>query len=102
MLPRPPTSTLSLHDALPILLINGQGEITALGQYDRLALTRVQPEKEPFDRLPGCHLDNLKPGSCLQFARSEEHTSKLQSPVHLVCRLLLEKKNKLRQVTLAF
>src|SRR5690348_17845258 len=27
--------------------------------------------------------------------RSEEHTSELQSPVHLVCRLLLDKKNKL-------
>src|SRR5690348_301380 len=26
--------------------------------------------------------------------RSEEHTSELQSPVHLVCRLLLEKKNR--------
>src|SRR6266487_3584450 len=32
--------------------------------------------------------------------RSEEHTSELQSPVHLVCRLLLEtKKNKLSKVT---
>src|SRR5438876_9080285 len=31
--------------------------------------------------------------------RSEEHTSELQSPVHLVCRLLLEKKKKhIRQV----
>src|SRR5690348_17893342 len=28
------------------------------------------------------------------FSRSEEHTSELQSPVHLVCRLLLEKKKK--------
>src|SRR5438876_9094771 len=28
------------------------------------------------------------------YVRSEEHTSELQSPVHLVCRLLLEKKNK--------
>src|SRR5690348_17974638 len=28
----------------------------------------------------------------LTFVRSEEHTSELQSPVHLVCRLLLEKK----------
>src|SRR5258708_10142264 len=28
--------------------------------------------------------------------RSEEHTSELQSPDHLVCRLLLEKKKKLR------
>src|SRR5690348_17403892 len=29
---------------------------------------------------------------CKQMVRSEEHTSELQSPVHLVCRLLLEKK----------
>src|SRR5690348_16838741 len=29
----------------------------------------------------------------LEARRSEEHTSELQSPVHLVCRLLLEKKN---------
>src|SRR5438876_9190836 len=29
--------------------------------------------------------------------RSEEHTSELQSPVHLVCRLLLEKKKKTNQ-----
>src|SRR5258708_22343161 len=29
-----------------------------------------------------------------RFARSEEHTSELQSPDHLVCRLLLEKKKK--------
>src|SRR5438876_9203637 len=31
-------------------------------------------------------------------ARSEEHTSELQSPVHLVCRLLLEKKNSTRSL----
>src|SRR5690348_17867599 len=30
-----------------------------------------------------------------KIARSEEHTSELQSPVHLVCRLLLEKKKNL-------
>src|SRR5690348_17402145 len=30
----------------------------------------------------------------LDMTRSEEHTSELQSPVHLVCRLLLEKKKK--------
>src|SRR5438552_4775135 len=33
-----------------------------------------------------------------QPARSEEHTSELQSPDHLVCRLLLEKKNELSRV----
>src|SRR5688500_19406824 len=30
--------------------------------------------------------------------RSEEHTSELQSPCNLVCRLLLEKKNKWKQI----
>src|ERR1039457_7621372 len=30
-------------------------------------------------------------------SRSEEHTSELQSPCNLVCRLLLEKKNKIKQ-----
>src|SRR5207253_7987700 len=32
-------------------------------------------------------------------ARSEEHTSELQSRGHLVCRLLLEKKNKIHTIT---
>src|SRR5438876_8122607 len=32
--------------------------------------------------------------SASRLLRSEEHTSELQSPVHLVCRLLLEKKKK--------
>src|SRR5438876_1669614 len=36
---------------------------------------------------PAAHTGHLAPG-----VRSEEHTSELQSPVHLVCRLLLEKK----------
>src|SRR6267154_5320585 len=34
--------------------------------------------------------------------RSEEHTSELQSPVHLVCRLLLEKKKKYEDLPLLF
>src|SRR4051794_41220498 len=34
------------------------------------------------------------PGGRRAGTRSEEHTSELQSPVHLVCRLLLEKKKK--------
>src|SRR5690348_18139932 len=33
--------------------------------------------------------------------RSEEHTSELQSPVHLVCRLLLEKKKKQNNARIA-
>src|SRR5258708_30592098 len=35
-------------------------------------------------------------GNCF---RSEEHTSELQSPDHLVCRLLLEKKKKKKDIT---
>src|SRR5690348_596788 len=34
-------------------------------------------------------------GLGVELRRSEEHTSELQSPVHLVCRLLLEKKKKI-------
>src|SRR5690348_18199473 len=34
---------------------------------------------------------------CNRSLRSEEHTSELQSPVHLVCRLLIEKKKKTYQ-----
>src|SRR6202453_799278 len=37
------------------------------------------------------------PAQARQWARSEEHTSELQSPIHLVCRLLLEKKKALRR-----
>src|SRR4051794_41719111 len=42
-------------------------------------------------------VENFKVGGLAQYgldyeSRSEEHTSELQSPVHLVCRLLLEKK----------
>src|SRR2546422_3956459 len=32
--------------------------------------------------------------------RSEEHTSELQSRLHLVCRLLLEKKKKIKKITI--
>src|SRR5256885_12765006 len=36
-----------------------------------------------------------RPPAAAQTARSEEHTSELQSPCNLVCRLLLEKKKKI-------
>src|SRR5947208_9385605 len=43
----------------------------------------VRQKSRPVDRGPPCGQSKL---------RSEEHTSELQSPDHLVCRLLLEKK----------
>src|SRR3989442_4673042 len=42
----------------------------------------------------GTEADNLAVIGCALAARSEEHTSELQSRPHLVCRLLLEKKKR--------
>src|SRR5437762_9810869 len=68
----------------PIVINDGawQRTITPV-QLDRLASDRGVPEKEL--------LASLQPED---LARSEEHTSELQSPMYLVCRLLLEKKKK--------
>src|SRR5256885_12121625 len=66
--------TLSLHDALPIYHAVGAPQ-----------------QREDHARRPG----RAGPGCVRQRgagARSEEHTSELQSPCNLVCRLLLEKK----------
>src|SRR5256885_12877648 len=64
--------TLSLHDALPIFahdpIVIGKGRDPSLLRDQRIA-----GDAPPIDR-------------------SEEHTSELQSPCNLVCRLLLEKK----------
>src|SRR5699024_11545100 len=46
-------------------------------------------------------LNPLRRTLWVMFLRSEEHTSELQSRFDLVCRLLLEKKKKVRQVTCA-
>src|SRR5205809_7688421 len=74
--------TLSLHDALPILLP-----------------FREDPATDEFGpKVGGQGVDHDQPnrevlGQLLRLPdRSEEHTSELQSRLHLVCRLLLEKK----------
>src|SRR5690348_18165918 len=41
------------------------------------------------------HAPRTTPPASRRRGRSEEHTSELQSPVHLVCRLLLEKKKNI-------
>src|SRR2546427_8223903 len=64
--------TLSLHDALPI----------CFRQHDR---SHIAPGRAHRPE----HPDLARP---LPHARSEEHTSELQSQSNLVCRLLLEKK----------
>src|SRR5258708_18290434 len=76
--------TLSLHDALPI---SDLGDTLPDVDGKRVALVRASAAGE--DGRAGLHRP-LKP----EPRRSEEHTSELQSPDHLVCRLLLEKKKK--------
>src|SRR5258705_1301733 len=46
-----------------------------------------------------CIVELAALGLLVQFTRSEEHTSELQSLRHLVCRLLLEKKKKIENLT---
>src|SRR6267154_5437458 len=66
------------------------GEVlAALGKGDRG--TGKAPAPVPTPPLPPQMRDVT---ASAPVPRSEEHTSELQSPVHLVCRLLLEKKNK--------
>src|SRR5256885_7665034 len=45
------------------------------------------------------HVDNYSTTADTTQARSEEHTSELQSPCNLVCRLLLEKKKNITEMT---
>src|SRR5438094_4972841 len=75
--------TLSLHDALPISFghdPNHAGSYAQLGTMLR-------------GKLPDADLDAMRQVLANPL-RSEEHTSELQSPYDLVCRLLLEKKKK--------
>src|SRR3712207_7302341 len=77
--------TLSLHDALPILV--GERELVGSlrgGEIDR-PLDRLVPEVIAARAHRGG-------GASQETPRSEEHTSELQSRQYLVCRLLLEKK----------
>src|SRR5438552_10725918 len=69
----PTTDSLSLHDALPI------------------------SARRRGDGARGVERPDARGQIVRGHVRSEEHTSELQSPDHLVCRLLLEKKNAMRQ-----
>src|SRR5206468_6883950 len=96
------SSTLSLHDALPICH-QVQGEVEWRDRRDHAG--REAPDQAELalagaghgevERLPGDARrllggdEERAPGS-RDFARSEEHTSELQSRSDLVCRLLLE------------
>src|SRR5689334_24659039 len=88
----PPTTeiyTLSLHDALPISNVSSRASAARVRSI--VAGVRAQPVLTEWSV---CWVGGDAPHPCagLFVARSEEHTSELQSQFHLVCRLLLEKK----------
>src|SRR5256885_17045933 len=79
--------TLSLHDALPIWVVPHlervvEPDVQPLG---------VLPDDDEVDLLVAATRHDRLHGPNV---RSEEHTSELQSPCNLVCRLLLEKKKQ--------
>src|SRR5690606_41737323 len=86
----PPTEiyTLSLHDALPISDANHIRMASACG---RRIVEMVWEDLTPDQIVT---LDAFHNATTVAMARSEEHTSELQSRENLVCRLLLEKKKK--------
>src|SRR5207244_13482018 len=97
----PPTNiyTLSLHDALPICNFRKIDLILCLAEKRRKVERLTHQVPGPQLVLVSAHVPRPRPPEKLRHRgehaqRSEEHTSELQSPDHLVCRLLLEKKNK--------
>src|SRR3989454_8964443 len=85
MIRRPPRSTLFPYPTLFRSLSGGDGKPPTWGE--RLQALKYVP---PLLRL----VYETHRGYT---ARSEEHTSELQSPCNLVCRLLLEKKKKTKR-----
>src|SRR5258708_21210504 len=91
MIRRPPRSTLFPYTTLfrsPFTVLTSGG-ITNAGGADRP--NRLRDGSLPPDQR---NIDRWFDLSAFQ-VRSEEHTSELQSPDHLVCRLLLEKKKNI-------
>src|SRR5689334_24126044 len=94
--------TLSLHDALPILQalrlepprVPLQDLVELLQKRELLKLREPERHLVPGPGQRGEEPLRERAGPLARQARSEEHTSELQSQFHLVCRLLLEKKKK--------
>src|SRR5947208_10442568 len=95
MIRRPPRSTLfpyttlfrSCHDQLVL----GK-QFASNDGVPQASRTYVADRRGRFASNYGC--EHRKQPSVANGGRSEEHTSELQSPDHLVCRLLLEKKKR--------
>src|SRR2546422_2919467 len=91
MIRRPPRSTLfpytTLFRSCPLQV--DSGSVTFRWAVDTAAVSR-----RTGGAIAGAGTTTGSSGTALASRRSEEHTSELQSRLHLVCRLLLEKKKK--------
>src|SRR5207244_12949730 len=76
-----------------LLLVHPGLAISTAWAYERLAAVRAGQVGRVPGRLPRLAVAHHTEGPQLVKWRSEEHTSELQSPDHLVCRLLLAKEN---------
>src|SRR5260370_9165160 len=85
MIRRPPRSTLFPYTTL---FRSSSGKNHRSGNAQRKHPCRLTPVAVPHVTVP------LRNHARFHVARSEEHTSELQSHLNLVCRLLLEKKKK--------
>src|SRR2546422_5023817 len=90
MIRRPPRSTLFPYTTLFRSHLIGlpPGRVVVRGRRLDLTGARVDPA------VRGTYAPGPAPCANVFLGRSEEHTSELQSRLHLVCRLLLEKKKK--------
>src|SRR3712207_8193317 len=99
MIRRPPRSTLFPYTTLfrsadetdPLAPARGAQRVAGVRVPDQAAQGHEQHQPDPTAHEHQGAGDQLPAG---QTARSEEHTSELQSRQYLVCRLLLEKKKK--------
>src|SRR5438876_2507029 len=89
--PREPFNAL----VLAALAVVATGVLIAAGGGSRSVVQQGEPS---WQGLAGAQRPRVAVGQRVIVLRSEEHTSELQSPVHLVCRLLLEKKKRTSQM----
>src|SRR2546426_2741734 len=87
MIRRPPRSTLFPYTTL----------FRSLKGVEYVYRSRKPHRVDGAIRVAAMIRHNLQDSRPESFQRSEEHTSELQSPCNLVCRLLLEKKKKHKQ-----
>src|SRR5258708_17834280 len=90
MIRRPPRSTLFPYTTLFRSRSGGAVSSSAVRLARSTSASRTVSSSETG--VAGCSWSTEAIRACLGSLRSEEHTSELQSPDHLVCRLLLEKK----------